>query len=382
MVLKSITRIIAASAMLWAWQAHAGVDLQPTLRLFAEERYDDDVLLRTEAGSAGGQLMTKLSPQAGVEVRDHTLTLKSWYAADFIFRHGSGNSSLDHRGSLNVKKMFTERLSMDADLRVWRVSDPTSLPRLGMARTLSPILYGRAELAGNYRITPRWTGRVGYRFEGARIFEEGSTGGVMHSPYVEGLYRLSRRTDVGARYRLQYFGFGQESADSNAVLAEFRHRFSHVTTLTARGGPAYYRSRVNGATGLVPVVNVELERVHEQLELGLVLGHDLVGASGFASALWADYASFIGGYRFQPRLRAFWAASVYRNGAPPNVGAFGVGPSASGYALGGGVEWRINQMVSVQGTFDRLSQFGGPVDAAGAQLSRNIVAGRLTIQAL
>jgi opacity protein-like surface antigen len=371
--------------MLWAWQAQAGVDVQPTLKLFAEERYDDDMLLRGEVGAGpagGGQLMTKLSPQAGVEVRDHTLTLKTWYAADFVVRHGSGNSSLDHRGALDVKKVLTERLTVDADVRVWRVSDPTSLPRLGMARTLSPILYGRGEASGAYRITERWTGRVGYRFEGARIFDGSAEGGVMHSPYAEAMYRLTRRADVGARYRLQYFGFGAESADANALTGEFRYRLSPVTNFTARAGAAYFRSHEGSARGVSPVLNLQLEQVHEQLELGLVAGHDLVGASGFASALWADYASFIGSYRFQPRLRAFWAASIYRNGAPPAVGVFGDGRSASGYALGGGLEWRITKMVSVQGTFDRLSQFGGPVDAEGAQLSRNIVAGRLTIQAL
>ena len=51
------------------------------------------------------------------------------------------------------------------------------------------------------------------------------------------------------------------------------HRYA-VTVDGVPAGGAYYRSRVDGATGVVPVVNVELERVHEQLELGLVLGQE------------------------------------------------------------------------------------------------------------
>lgn len=384
---NTIKKVIVAAALLLGARANAGVDLTPTLKVQAEERYDDDLLLRAEPGAnGGGQLMTKLSPQAGVEVKTPTSTTTATYAVDFAVRHGSGNTSLDHRGRVDFKKALSQRLNLDADMRIWRVSDPTSLPRLGMARTLSPILYGKAAFAGHYLLTPRWTATAGYQFEGARIYDPQLVhGGVVHAPYAEMLYKLSRRSEIGARYRLQYFAFGTESADASAVLAEYRYRINPVTTFTGRAGPAYYRPHgANaGVEGFAPVVDLELERQHEYLDLGLVAGHDLVGASGFTSALWADFASFIGSFRIQPRLSVFWAASFYRNGAPANVGfdPFTSSRSASGYALGGGVEWKLSRAVALQGTFDRLSQLAGPGEDAGAALSRNIVAARLSVTA-
>jgi len=385
--------ILAACALLGAARAEAGVDFTPTLKVAAEERYDDDLLLRVETGSQTvGQMMTKLSAQAGFGVKDPSLTVTTWYAADFIVRHGSGNSTLDHRAAVSMKKGLTERLGVDVDMRVWRVTDPTALPRLGMAHSFSPILYGIGELSGHYRLSERWVGRVGYKFEGARIYEPGTTyGGYLHQPYVETTYDVTRRAQLGARYRVQFFSFGPQSADASALLAEFRYRFTPVTTLQARVGGAFFHShRDTAETGTLPVGEVSLERNHEVLDLGLVLGHDLVGASGFTSALWADFASFIGAYRVQPRVQLFWAVSYYRNGRPPDLGLdpFGAEHAATGYALGGGVEWRVTRILSVQGAFNRIAQFGGPGGAGvggtldDAVLSRNIVSARLTLTAL
>lgn len=371
-----------ALSMALAAPALGGVTFEPTFRLSAEGRYDDDALLAADLAARGeqglaGQFMTKVSPQLGVDAKARTTTVKSWYAADFLVRHGSGNFTLDHRGGLSLEQRFSDRLSLDWDLQLWRVSDPTSLPRLGMARAFAPVFYGTSHAAASYRITPRWLGRVGYRFEGMKLFDGSTDFGLMHAPYAEAWYRATRRTDLGLDYRLQLFGFAGDSALAHGVSAAVRHRLTPLWGLTVRGGPTWFQRA--GQAALAPRAQLELGRDARYFDIAAALGHDLVGASGFTSALWADYASLYLAWHPTARLRIFGAASLYRNGRAANEGWLDGWSNArvsNGYTLGGGAEYRFNRWVSLQVTLDRYAQLG---DASGAalRLERNIAAARI-----
>jgi hypothetical protein len=134
--------------------------------------------------------------------------------------------------------------------------------------------------------------------------------------------------------------------------------------------------------GLVPRVALELAHESERFELGAVAGHDLVGASGFSNVVWADYAGLMVTGRFDSRLSAHGAASYFRNGQAPNEGAFSLGGSplvVQGYALGLGVDFKVNRYVSLQGAVDRIAQVGAAEAAAGVELTRNVAAVRLHI---
>jgi hypothetical protein len=369
-------------ALLPLGAAQAATVLDPVVKITAEERYDDDLLLRT-GPATGGQLMTKLSPQVGLEVKNRNLVSRSWYSPDLLIRHGSGRWSVDHRGHLDVEKELSERSVLEGDLSVWRVSDPTSLPRLGMARTLSPVLYGKALLAGKTLVTEHWSVRPGYRFEGVRVFEGAAPPGFVHSPFVETWVALTPRTSVGADYRVQLFYFGAEVASGHGPSAAYRYRLSRLTTFTARAGASLFRRwGVDPASGVVPRVALELGREGEAVDVGFAAGHDLVGASGFTSTLWAQYASMMGAVRFNAPLRGFAAVSYFRNGRAPEVGFTLVpttGPgSAQGYAVGGGLEWRIIRRASLIGAFDRFAQVGVEDPA---MVARNIVSVRLSVTA-
>ncbi len=386
MVGTNCIKTLALAALCWAAAAWAGVDVEPRLRLAAEERYDDDVLVRTAAGT--GQLMTKISPQAGLDLADETLTFKSFYALDLLVHHGSGTTGLDHRGGLDVKKLLTRTLELDAKAQVWRVSDPTSLPRLGLARTYAPILYGKASLAAKKDLSERWQGTLGYRFEGAQVYEADRLPGFAHAPYAQTWFKASRRTELGLEYRYQLFTYGPERSNAHGAFAGYRYQLTRQTTFTAQAGPVFYVAD-DGTQGLLPRVSLELGHEAGRLELGAALGHDLVGASGFTSAVWADFASLVAGYHFSQALRAFGAASYYRNGKAPNTGVIpgqvdavtGLPTTTQGYALGLGLEWRFLRQASLQGSFDRIAQVGA-VDAAGLALTRNIAAVRLIVEAL
>ncbi len=377
------SKTLALSALCLASAAHAGIEAKPTLRLAAEERYDDDALLRTEAGA--GQLMTKVSPQAGLTLLDTNLTLKSWYALDLLIRHGSGTTGLDHRGEVESEQKVSRTFTLKERVQVWRVSDPTSLPRLGLARTLSPILYGKASLSATKDFTARLEGTLGYRFEGAQVYEPGALPGFTHAPYAQTWYHVTRRTDLGMEYRYQLFTYGPERSNAHGAFASYRYRLTRQATFTAQAGPVFYLGD-DGRQGLLPKATLELTREGPQLDVALVAGQDLVGASGFTSSVWADFASLAATFRFTERVRTFAAASYYRNGRAPNAGALpwpntGGLATTQGYAFGGGVEWRVVKQAVVQGTFDRISQLGA-VDAAGLGLVRNIAAVRLVVEPL
>lgn len=372
--------------------AAAGVHLQPSLRLLAEQRYDDDIdAARADPGAATGLMMTKLSPQLGLEVADPTLTVDSWYSLDFTYRHGSDSpTSFDHRGFLSLEKRITERLRVDTDLRIWRVSDALSLPRMGVARNDDPVLYGRGELALAYQAARRWTIRPGYRFEGARVFGANSGAGFTHMPFLENWFRATPRSDLGLEYRWQYFQFDRagreaaihlDSAQSHSVAAAWRYRITRRINLSARAGPSFFARGGLGYT-LVPRVQVDLHRDGEMMDLSLSAGHDVVGASNFSRAVWADYASVAAEWRFWRPLRLFTAASLFRNGQAPNRAWASMDVDA-GYALGVGAEWQVVRNLSLALSLDRYSNFGVPDrdDAALLVDERNIASLKLNFRA-
>jgi hypothetical protein len=378
---QTIIGCAIAAALSWAGTAVAGTVLDPSLVLTAEERYDSDILLRQEA-NAGAELLTKLTPQVGLEARSEAWKAKAWYAPDLMFHHGSGSVSLDHRGELSLDRRFSHRLRLAADLKLWRVTDPTSLPRLGLAKTLSPVLYGEADLHLAYSLTERWLGTAGLSTEAARVYEPGGTLGYMLAPYAKAAYRLTRRTNVGGEYRFSYFHLGAQESTAHGLFANWLYRVSRTMTLTASAGPNFYQDAAHPeSTGVVPHLVVDLEHAGPRFNWGLAAGHDLVGASGFTAALWADYASAVTGYRLSQAVRVFGGASVFRNGQAPNQGAArwaltGQGLS-SGYAVGVGVEWKLSRILEAKATVDRYAQVADPLFAGGPDLSRNVFALRL-----
>lgn len=372
-------KLLMACALLGAPGASAATVFDSSLRLTAEERFDDDLRLNT---GGAGQFMTKLTPRLGLEAKNPRLTSEAFYAADLLARHGSGKVSLDHRMGLSTQYLLTRRLRVDFTGRFFRVTDPTSLPRDGLARSTAPTLYGQGRLSLSGRITGRLDGRVSYGFEGARVFEEGRLPGYVHTPSAELLYRGTRRLTLGLEYRYQGFVFGDAYSDAHGATGSLRYRLSRLTTLTVRGGPVYFRQDpAVGPSGVLPRVAVEIAREGPYTDVAFVLGHDLVGASGFTTALWADYASLIAARRFTQKFSVYGVASYFRNGQGPGQDFFqATAPRLSqGYAVGAGVEYRWDRSLSVVGALDRIAQVGAV--GTDTDLTRNVAAVRIIYSA-
>jgi hypothetical protein len=352
------------------------------LDLTAEERYDDDALFRVAGGPGGADLMTKLIPKFGLQLKNPTLTLDGWYAADFMFMQLSRTFRLDHRMGLKLTQRLSRTTAVDADLGVWRVQDPTSLPRLSVALTMNPVLYARLTAGVTTQLSRRWTARFQYAFEGTQVYQAGDPVGTTNTPSGEMLYRATRQTSVGFGYRYQYFAFGTQKNQGHTPEGLFRYRFDPFTTLNLRAGPVFFGTDVQQMK-TAPMLDLNLYRHVRHVELGLVAGQDVVGASGFTSALWTQYVGGQVGWRATRPLRVWGGGNVFRNGAAPGgVDAWlGRNPQgiATGYGLGVGGEYDLNPYLSMQCQLDRIVQTG--VYGAGGNISRNIGAVRFVLKA-
>ena len=359
--------------------ALAATVVEPRARLSFEERYDDDFRLNAE-GSTTGQLMSKLTPRLGLEVKNPSLTLESYYAADLLMRHGSGNVSLDHRAGLSLRQLLSRRLRVDASGSIYRVTDPASLPRESVARSANPILYGQARVSATGRVSQRVDAVAGYGFEGVQMIVGDSAPGFVHTPYAELWLRTTRRLSLGVEYRYQGFVFEDAVDQAHGVFGAARYRLTRQTTVTGRAGPVSYLG-ADGTRGVLPRLRLELLHEARTFDMGFIAGHDLVGASGFTNTLWADYAGLVLNKHLTSRLSLYGAASFFRNGRLSEAGAFSLGGGggrvAQGYALGAGAEFKINRYLSMQATVDRIAQVGDDEAAADVGLARNVAAVRL-----
>ncbi len=365
--------------LLLANGAGAGTVLEPRLQVGLEGRYDDDALLRHDQADAPvrGEVLSKVTAQGGVHLQNRVTEGEVWYAPDLQLRYFSGSVRVDHRAGLDVRHRLSPRSSVAAELRGWRVSDPTSLPRTGMGRSLSPVLYGTGLLSGQTLLTRRLEGELRYRLEGTQYLDFDTPPGAVHAPSLELRYALGPRAQVGAEYRFQYFIYGPERATAHSPAAAFYYELARRTRLTLRAGPVLYEGE---GAGVAPRVHAQLSRSFEYGDLGLQAGQDLLGATGASSAaVWAQYAGVHGGAPLSRRLRFFVGAYGFRNGPAPGGPSQWLSTSTeagmAGYAIGGGLEWSLTRHLLVQGQVDRIAQVGtyGPV----ADLSRNVAAVRL-----
>src|SRR5215813_15611709 len=76
-------------------QMHALVEerprpgVEPILRIAAEQRYDDDVLL-TGSQNAPGAFLTKIMPQVGLRLDERRTKLDTFFGPDILYYSNSG----------------------------------------------------------------------------------------------------------------------------------------------------------------------------------------------------------------------------------------------------------------------------------------------------
>ena len=332
-----------------------------------EERYND----ASSSTLLGGQLLSRVTPQPGVSWRRANTDVLAWYAADLLIRHGSGTVGVDHRSQLRANHAFNRTLRVNSTTGVWRVSDPTSLPRPGLANALLPIVYGRSDWQFEKDASARLKAQFNYRFEGAQLLGTGQRPGFYHAPAVALLWAPSARTTHSLEYRTQVFHEPSQRAWAHGLLASVQHSFNRRWNASVGAGPLYVLDGTNEtASGFLPRIFLDVRRVGLHSRLEFSAGQDLIGASGLSAVLWAQYLSVYSSWALSRNLRIYFVANYFRNAQPQlNSAGFAQGkmPLSEGYLGGLRFEWRLLPSLTAMATVDRLDQ-----RAAGAMFASNL----------
>jgi hypothetical protein len=347
----------AACAVLLLSAARSGAStvVEPIARLSLEGGYDTNVLYDGESEDR----MARISPEAGLRLRDHLWDASAVYRGDWItYERLEPGGIWNHRGALTLEARPTRRLGLRGALRGSWAFDPVGLAQAGVFRS------GRESaflLTGNARAEYRWSRRidVGATFRERTVLFEDRTGGAMHAPTVEALWRFTRRLSVGAAYGLGVFqGFevdGDEVAFSHALKARARWRASRRFAIEAAAGPAVWISppEPERETAVVPEASVEALGVSRGWALRAEVAHGL-GIGSTARPGLVDSFEIGAERRFGRRYLLRGDGGIWHSGLAPSGR-----DAVTGYAVAGeaGVLVGMNVRVALGLThFARLDE--------------------------
>jgi hypothetical protein len=316
--------------------------------------------------------MSILTPNAGIEVKNERAKLGAGYALDLIEHARAGGLSVDHRANVSVSSELLERLTLKADGLFERVEDTSTLPRFGIATVNAPALWAKLNLEADWRLSHTETLAVGYLGEAARLWSLHLPLGTANAFWGQVRTRASPRLELGVRYRLQLFASGSSPfANTHALSGSARYQLSRHSFALMEAGPMIYRASGKSRPFWTPRFNAEIGYDARGVELGVVAGHDELGAAGFATAIWADYLQVVAAWRASRRVSFLGGGGFFRNGLAPDSAV-----QAKGFSASAGAEWRFARGLAVSGTYDRISQLAQ--GDLGLGLSRNIVSVRLS----
>jgi hypothetical protein len=224
--------------------------VEPIARLSLEGGYDSNPLYNGQSADRVG----RVSPELGFRLHDHLyLASLSWRGDWFQYERLAPGGTWNHRGDLKLDARLTRRLDLKAALRGAWAYDPIGLAQLGVFRTgrqSALVLNGTAR--SQYRLTERTEAAVTVTERTVRF--EDRTGGAMHAPGVEALYRFTRRLSLGGAYGVGLFqGFdptGNDLAWAHSIRARARWRATRRITLEGAAGPAMWLG--TGSSAVVP----------------------------------------------------------------------------------------------------------------------------------
>jgi len=311
---RSWRAALCATILLAAARATASTVVEPIARLTLEGGYDSNVLY----DGSGGDRMGRVSPDVGLRFRDHTYELRAVYGFDFLtYREMQPDGTWNHRASLVLDARATRRLTFRANARGAYAFDPFGLAQMGVFRTgreSAFILHGRG--SAEYRATERVDVSAILTEETVRF--EDRTGGAMHQPAVEALYRTTPRLSLGAKYVASFFqdfrDDGVEWAYAHGLRARARYALDRHLTLNLGAGPALWLK--GSDVVVVPEGGVELVAISRDWEGRAGLAHGL-GLGNTASPGLVDSLELGIMRRFAHRYELRADGGIWRSGRAP-----------------------------------------------------------------
>jgi hypothetical protein len=347
--------------------ARAATLREPILGASVESRYDSN------AGTGHADALGVFSPTVGYRQRHEVGHVELSYAPELIQHLRGGHVAWGHLANASFEERLSRRLTVDAAGAFWRVEDSTLLPRFGVTRVPAPALYTWGELETRYRLTHADTVEARYRGEASRLYLDDRPLGADHGFSAGWLHTLDRRLQIGARYRFVLFTRSLDAiANTQTVSLIGRYQLARHSFFNIEAGPMAFRFTRSKDLTSVPYAQLGYAYDARGVHVAVTAGRDFVGAAGYATTIWADYLQAEIGRRFTQQLNLHAGGGVFRNGEAPSRPA-----DIRGYDVSVGGEWHFTPSLHAALGYDRIGQFAGAGDVAGAQLVRTLIGARL-----
>ena len=345
-----------AVALAAAARAGAATVTEPIARLSLEGGYDSNVLYEGK----GGDTRPAVSPDLGLRVRDHRYDFTGTYGGDYAYYSHFASSGLwNHRLRLELDAKPSEHSTLEAILQGAYAQDPIGLALLGIFRTgRTQAIFGLGRVRAVWHATPRID--VAGTFAERLVRLDDRSGGAMHAPGVEALWRFTERLSAGGAYRLAVFqtffaGGGSEVAYSHQVAARADYDLGPHLRLEGAAGPALWSSPTT--RGIVPQATVTLLYTGKFTDLRLNAWHGLGIGSTAAPGLISAFEVGLS-HHFGRSWLVHVDGGIWDSGAAP-TGA----NSVLGYASEGEVSYLFHNGVRFGLAATRFARLDDPSPA-------------------
>jgi hypothetical protein len=349
-----------------------------------DSAYDDNVF-----NGRGPDFVNRIAPRASWRLIDPRVKAAAEYDLGvWTYAFGKASNSINHRIAASVEGTPTRRLTLKIGDEFVRAEDPGFLTRIAVVAPQIGIIDNTLDALAGYAIARRVYGDVAYTWHHAQFDPYTATqiaaglptlyNGDEHDFNALGDVRVTRTDDFRFAGRAQIFTAGPQDVAGQASLntsswrwrqgasyspaVGWRHRFLRELELIADVGPIFYdrlagSEHIPGAppSGWTWRLASNLRWYTPTWRASISYAHDLLGATGVGSAVWADYAYAQAGYHFGEKLDVHVGGGYFRNGVAVNQPF-----SYDGFTVDTMVDWRVLQYLRVGAYYTLRWQRTGP----------------------
>ncbi len=399
---RYIATLALATSTFVAGQSTALAEAKNELSLSAgiDSAYDGNVY-----NSRGPDFVNRIQPSFAYRLIDPRIELDTSYDfAYWTYAFGKAENSINHRAALSLEGHPTQHTTLKVADEFARAEDPGFLSRLGVVAPQIGIFDNIVDAAATAEFTRRLYGGLGYTYHWAQFDQYDATqireqfpalyDGAEHDFQGTFDYRVTRHDDLRFGGRGQLFTAGPQDGDANrwdigasySPAVGWRHQFTRTVEWTADAGPLFYQ-RLQGSVNIPGATDsgvtwrgaTLLRWYTPTWRASAQYNHDLIGATGAGTALWADAVYAQVGYHWLDKFDAHVGGGYFRNGIGP-AGAW----SYDGVTVDTMLDYSVINNFRIGAYYTTRWQQAGPgAFAAGTDITqfptttRNIVGIRL-----
>lgn len=362
---RNIAVAVVAASMLAGGSALASPKNELSLAAGIDSAYDGNVY-----NSRGPDFVNRINPHASYRLIDTRIELDTSYDfAYWTYALGKAANSINQSAALSLEVHPTVHTNFKLADQFSRAQDPGYLTRIGVVAPQIGVYDNITDASVGAEFTRRLYGALGYTYHFAEFDPLSETlkqkgvlplyNGAEHDVQGTFVFRVFRHDDLRFAGRYQMFTAGPEVGtdgappqgfsntdpnrwdigDSYSPTVGWAHKFRPDLELSADAGPLFYQAlsgqknvtqsymTANGTMSTIVVApgsgvtyraGALLRYYTDTWRSSLSYNHDMVGATGAGTALWADVVYGQVGYHWLERFDAHVGAGYFRNGLGAN----------------------------------------------------------------